>query len=144
MILRDIGAAVRGIKLSGLRRAAVVGLIAAFAVGSSPATTDESTQLATRTLIAAGPPTVVRAVTAVPANAAATLTLAAPASNNGSAITGYIVTAYVGGAARVVREFDSAATTAFMGALVNGKTYVFEVAARNAVGVGPRSKPSAR
>ena len=143
MILRDIGAAVRGIKLSGLRRAAVVGLIAAFAVGSSPATTDKSTQLASRTLIAASPPTVVRAVTAVPANAAATLTFAPPASSNGSAITGYIVTAYVGGVARVVRVFDSIATTAFMGALVNGKTYVFEVAARNAVGVGPRSKSSA-
>jgi parallel beta-helix repeat protein len=143
MILRDIGAAVRGIKLSGLRRAAVVGLIAAFAVGSSPATTDKSTQLASRTLIAASPPTLVRAVTAVPANAAATLTFAPPASSNGSAITGYIVTAYVGGVARVVRVFDSIATTAFMGALVNGKTYVFEVAARNAVGVGPRSKSSA-
>jgi parallel beta-helix repeat protein len=143
MILRDIGAAVRGMKLSGLRRAAVVGLIAAFAVGSSPATTDKSTQLASRTLIAASPPTVVRAVTAVPANAAATLTFAPPASSNGSAITGYIVTAYVGGVARVVRVFDSIATTAFMGALVNGKTYVFEVAARNAVGVGPRSKSSA-
>ena len=143
MLLRDIGAAVRGMKPSSLGRAAVVVLIAALAVSSSPAGPRVSGHPASGRLVAAGPPTAVRAVTAVPANAAATVSFAAPASSGGSAITGYTVTAYVRGAPRAVRAFDASATTEVMGALANGQAYVFEVAARNAVGVGPRSKPSA-
>jgi parallel beta-helix repeat protein len=143
MIWRDISAAVRGMKRSGLERAAVVVSIAVLAVGSSPAVPAGSGHLASGRLTTAGPPTAARAVTAVPANAAATVSFATPVSNGGSGITGYIVTAYIRGAAPAVKEFDSSATTQVMGALANGQAYVFEVAARNAVGVGPRSKTSA-
>ncbi|HEY5172196.1 MAG TPA: hypothetical protein VIK54_10760, partial [Acidimicrobiia bacterium] len=95
MLLRDIGAAVRGTKPSSLARAAVVVLIAALAVSSSPAGPGVSSHVDSGRLIAAGPPAAVRAVTAVPANAAATVSFAAPVSSGGSAITGYTVTAYV-------------------------------------------------
>jgi parallel beta-helix repeat protein len=151
MILRDVGAAVHGTKHSGMRRAVVVGLtaalviglIAALAVGSSPARSGVSTNLVPGAPIAAGPPTVARAVTAVPENAAATVSFVTPVSNGGSAITGYIVTAYSGGVQRASIVLASSATTGVVDALANGKSYVFEVAARNAVAVGPESKPSA-
>lgn len=76
--------------------------------------------------------------TAVPGNAQATVNWAAPASNGGSAITGYTVTSSPG---------DFPATTGgaldtTVPGLTNGTSYSFTVTATNAVGTGPASAAS--
>jgi hypothetical protein len=66
-----------------------------------------------------------------------------PASNGGTPITGYIVTATTGvaGEARSVSVFGTV-TTATIDQLAAGKTYSVTVSAVNAVGIGPASAPS--
>jgi hypothetical protein len=71
----------------------------------------------------------------------ATLSWTAPASNGGSAITGYDVTRYVGGTAQGVTSVG-AVTQATVTGLSNGTTYTFRVAAKNAIGTGPQSAES--
>ncbi len=67
------------------------------------------------------------------------VTWAAPASNGGSAITGYLVTATPGG--RTCRT--TTATTCVVTGLTNGQAYRFSVRASSAVGTGPASALSA-
>jgi trimeric autotransporter adhesin len=78
------------------------------------------------------------APSATPGDARATITWTA-ASNNGSAVNGYVVTPYLSGVAQPVRTFNSAATTEVVTGLTNTKSYTFQVAARNGVGIGPKS-----
>ncbi len=80
-------------------------------------------------------------VTAAPGNLSATVTWTAPAAN-GSAITGYVVTPYVGGTAKAAQTFNSAATTETVTGLTNGTAYTFKVAAINGVGTGNQSAAS--
>ena len=61
----------------------------------------------------------------------------APASDGGSAITGYVVTPSIGGVAQTPVTFSSAATTQTVTGLTNGTAYTFTVAALNAAGTGP-------
>ncbi len=82
-------------------------------------------------------------VTATPGNGQATVKWTAPSTNHGSAISGYVVTPYLGGTAQAPRVFNSTATTETLTGLTNGKTYTFKVAAKNAVGTGPQSTASA-
>jgi parallel beta-helix repeat protein len=130
-------------KASRVRRAAVVGFVAALAVCWSPARSRVVTNLTSDTLIASGVPTAPRSPTAIPGNARAAMSFLAPASNGGSRITGYVVTPYSGSVAQVARVFTSTATTQIIGGLANAQTYTFDVAARNGVGVGPRSARTA-
>ena len=67
----------------------------------------------------------------------------APASNGGSAITGYVVTPYIAGVAQAAQTFSSAATTETVTGLTAGTSYTFKVAAVNAAGTGPASAASA-
>jgi hypothetical protein len=77
--------------------------------------------------------------TAVRGNTQATVSWTAPASNGGSAITGYVVTPYIGFFPLSSVTFSSAATTQAVTGLTNGTTYRFKVAAINAVGSGGQS-----
>ena len=65
----------------------------------------------------------------------------APA-NNGSAITAYVVTPYVGSVAQAAKTFTSTATSQTITGLTNATTYTFKVAAKNANGTGPQSVAS--
>src|SRR5207248_3032077 len=87
---------------------------------------------------AVGAPAKPTAVSAVPGNAQATVSWTAPASN-GSAITGYVVTPYVGTTGQSPRTFASTATTQTVTGLSNGTTYTFKIAATNANGTGLQS-----
>ena len=82
------------------------------------------------------------AVGATPANAAAVVHWTVPASNGGAAISGYVVTPFVGAVAQGSRTFNSTATTQTVGGLTNGTAYTFKVAAKNVAGTGPVSTGS--
>ena len=64
-----------------------------------------------------------------------------PSSANGSAITGYLVTPYLGVAAQAPRTFKSTGAHNITG-LTRGASYTFKVAAVNANGSGLSSSPS--
>ena len=79
------------------------------------------------------------AVTGVPGNAQVAVSWTAPASNGGSAITGYTVTSTPG-------SFTCTTLGAFtcvVSGLSNGTGYTFKVSATNSVGMGPDSAASA-
>jgi hypothetical protein len=64
----------------------------------------------------------------------ATVSWTAPASDGGSAITGYVVTPYIGYFPLAPQVFSSTATTQVVTGLTNGTQYRFRVQAVNAVG----------
>jgi large repetitive protein len=66
----------------------------------------------------------------------------APSSNNGAAISAYVVTRYVAGVAQSSVTFTSAATTETVSGLTGGESYTFVVAAKNTNGIGPVSPQS--
>jgi titin len=83
------------------------------------------------------------APTALPGSGQANLSWGAPSTNNGSAITGYVVTPYLGTTAQAPRTFASTATSQAITGLANGSTYSFTVAAVNARGTAIASAKSA-
>jgi phospholipase C len=91
--------------------------------------------------ITVGAPTKPTGVTATAGVAQATVHWSAP-TNNGSTITGYAVTPYLGGTAQPAHTFTSTATTETVAGLVSGKTYTFTVAAINARGTSAQSAAS--
>ncbi|MGE3686242.1 MAG: M4 family metallopeptidase, partial [Acidimicrobiia bacterium] len=80
-------------------------------------------------------------VVATPGNGKAALTWTAPA-DGGSPITSYVITPMLAGVAQTSVTTPSAATTHTVTGLVNGLTYTFVVAAKNAAGTGAASAPS--
>jgi hypothetical protein len=109
------------------------------AVGPGPASTASNPVTPSAPTAPAAP----TAVAATPGNAAATVTWSAPASD-GSPITSYTVTPYIGTAAQPATTITGSppATTVTIGGLTNGATYTFTVTATNAVGSGPASMAS--
>ena len=82
-------------------------------------------------------------ITAVSAGSlSATLSWSAPAAN-GSAITGYVVTPYIGTVAQPTQTFTGTATTRTVTGLNAGTAYTFTVAAQNLAGTGLASAKSA-
>ena len=81
-------------------------------------------------------------VSAVEGNAEAVVSWTAPASNSGSAITSYRVTASPGGNWCNATAGLYVPTTCTVRGLENSISYTFAVEARNTVGFGPTSNPS--
>jgi titin len=91
--------------------------------------------------IVIGVPQAPTGVSAVPTNGGATVSWTAP-GNNGSAITGYTVTPFIGAAAQTPQTFNTNATTQSLTGLTNSSSYTFKVAAINARGTGDQSTAS--
>jgi hypothetical protein len=85
------------------------------------------------------PPAPPQAVDGSPSDSQVSVTWSAPASNGGSAITAYTVTASPGGKSCV---WSSGPLTCTVGGLANGTPYTFTVTAANAVGTSAPSVPS--
>ncbi|WP_426978011.1 peroxidase family protein [Pseudarthrobacter sp. O4] len=88
----------------------------------------------------AGTPTI---GTATAGNASAALTWTAPASNGGSAITGYRVRAFAGTTLARTQTVTGNVGTVVVTGLTNGTAYTFDVAATNGVGTGAASARTA-
>jgi titin len=86
----------------------------------------------------AGAPLAPTGVSATAGAGQATVSWTAP-NGNGSAVTGYTITAFVGTTPVLTQTFNSPATTETFTGLTSGTTYRFQVAATNARGTGPRS-----
>ncbi len=112
---------------------------AANAVGAGPASAASNSVTPSAPTAPARP----TAVAATPGNASATVTWTAPA-NDGSPITSYTVTPYVGTTAQPATTITGSppASSATIGGLTNGITYTFTVAATNAIGTGAASEAS--
>jgi hypothetical protein len=87
----------------------------------------------------AGLPGAPTGVTATAGIGQATVSWIAPASNGGSALTGYTVTSMPG---NITVSAGPSATNATVAGLTNGTAYTFTVTATNSVGTGPASAPS--
>jgi hypothetical protein len=79
--------------------------------------------------------------TATAGNASATVNWTAPADDGGSAITGYVITPFIGATAQTPIDVGNVTTDDVTG-LTNGTAYTFEVAATNAIGTGADSAAS--
>ena len=111
---------------------------AANSTGSGPASAQSNSAAAQ----AATPPSAPTGVTASPASSQALVSWTAP-SSNGSPITSYTITPYIGTQAQTPVPLNSGtATAATVTGLTNGTTYTFTVAANSANGDGPASSQS--
>jgi hypothetical protein len=70
---------------------------------------------------------------------AAIVSWSAPASNGGSAITGYTVTPFIGATAQTPVQVGGSTTTTRVSGLTAGTSYTFSVSATNAAGTSPQS-----
>jgi hypothetical protein len=93
-------------------------------------------------LLRASVPSAPRSPKATGGNGRATVAWTAPLHTNGSPINAYLVWPYLGRTRFNAHEFHSKKTSAAITGLTNGRQYTFRIAARNAVGIGPKSSAS--
>jgi hypothetical protein len=107
-------------------------------VGTSPQSNEAS---ATPVAVQATVPSAPQSLAAVAGNGSVSLSWSAPASDGGSAITGYNVYrgTTAGGESTTPLASNVSGTSFTDTGLVNGTTYFYTVAAVNAVGVSPQS-----
>jgi Domain of unknown function (DUF1929)/Fibronectin type III domain len=112
---------------------------ASSAVGVGPASAPSNPVTPSAPTAPAAP----TALIATPGNASATVTWSAPA-NDGSPITSYTITPYIGSTAQTPTTITGSppATSTTITGLTNGTTYTFTVTATNAIGTGPASTAS--
>ena len=67
-----------------------------------------------------------------------------PPSGNGAAISGYVITPYLGATAQPAQTFATAANSDTVVGLTNGSSYTFRIAAKNSFGTGARPRPRRR
>ena len=116
--------------------------------------TDDPGTAADAVSVTPGVPTAPATLSVAPGNAQATLTWTAPASNNGSAVTGYEVTSNADAATPTWTDVPDSGTDGradeteyTVSSLTNNTTYAFAVRAENANGQGaaaPTVRASAR
>ena len=136
------GSATRSFAVTGLQN----GIAYTFTVAAINASGTGADSPASAAVTPTVPPAVPGApsgVAGTPGNASVALTWTAPASDGGSAITGYSVTRYVGGTAQGTTATGSVATVYTVPGLTNGTAYTFTVVATNVAGAGAGSAPSA-
>jgi hypothetical protein len=106
--------------------------------GSGPVSTASNSVTPTGPSAPAAP----TGVTASPASSQAQVSWTAP-NGNGSAVTGYIVTPYLGTSAQTPTQvLSGSATSASITGLTNSTAYTFTVSATNSFGTGPASSAS--
>lgn len=128
--------------VSGTHTYSTAGPFAATVTVSASGTASRTVPFSV-TAAAASPAGAPTAVTAVASDAAVALTWNAPASDGGSAVTGYLVTPWKGAVRGTPIATGSTATSLTIPELINGTAYSFTVAARTAVGAGASSDASA-
>ncbi len=113
-------------------------VLATNTLGSSPFSTPSNS-------VTPQAPTVPGAPTnalAIAGDSSASVSWTAPASNGGSPITSYTVSAFAGGAFAGITATQGGSPATVLG-LTNGVAYTFSVHATNAIGNGPESAQSA-
>ncbi|MBG6103361.1 hypothetical protein IW249_003775 [Micromonospora vinacea] len=120
--------------------------ISAMPARSSPATVTVSVvtrgSAGSANYVYASAPGTPATPTATAGVTSATVTWTAPA-NNGSPITGYLITPIRDGVTQPTVTFDASTTSRTLTGLTAGSSYAFRVAAVNAYGTGAASPPSA-
>ena len=138
----DVPATLTSVNVGGLTNgtAYTFKVTATNAVGSSAASLPSAAVTPKR---AAAVPTAPTTVTGTAGNTSVTLKWLAPASDGGSAITGYSIRASTATGFVGTTLTSSAALTGTVTGLTNGTAYTFTVSAVNAVGTGTASAASA-
>ncbi|MGH2853442.1 MAG: DUF4082 domain-containing protein, partial [Solirubrobacteraceae bacterium] len=118
-----------------------------YAYGASstfPSNSFNATNYWVDVLFAVAAPSAPEAPTGVSATSATKQTQVSWSAPNadGSPITSYTVTPYVGATAQTPVKVGAAARSATVTGLTNGTAYTFKVAASNAIGTGPQSAAS--
>ena len=121
----------------------VAGTNYTFKVTATSAAGTSTASTASSAVAVNAAPSVPLSVTAVAANASVTVSWGSPANINGSAITGYSITAYdannnVAGTCTSIAP----ATTCIVNGLTNGTPYTFKATATNGIGTSSESSAS--